>query len=292
MKPSCLFVGFGQIASRVFNDLSDEVEAYVLKRSLSNNLPEGICQTYLGDVATEITWRSIPSDFDIVLFCVTPGGRLAEDYRQVFHLGLQRCIRHFENAKKAPHVFFVSSTSVYSQDDGEWLDETSPAEPVSATAKVLRLAERELQNSNMPHTIVRFSGIYGADRTYMIRQVLEGQAVLSTAERLSNRIHEDDAVGFLAFLIRRVLSGDPVDALYIATDSSPCDLNEVYGFIARKLGLVPHFMKEGEETPRRTGNKRLSNQRLLESGYRLAYPGFKEGYDEMCTLVAPSRDVR
>lgn len=290
MKPSCLFVGFGQIASRVFDGLRDEINAYVLKRSARAPVPESLVQTYYGDVASDETWSSVPRDIEVVLFCVTPGGRLAEDYRQVFLLGVQACIRHFRAAEKAPHIVFVSSTSVFNQDDGEWLDESSPAEPTSPTSKVLRLAELDLQNSDMPHTIVRFSGIYGADRTRMILQVLQGQAVLSKAERLSNRIHEDDAVGFLAFLIRRILSGEDVDALYIATDSASCDLNEVYRFIGHQLGAELQMMDEDEPLTRRTGNKRLSNARMLETGYRLAYPGFTEGYKEMCALYSASKN--
>lgn len=286
MKPSCLFVGFGQIASRVFDSLRDEIDAFTLKRSARAPMPESLVQTYYGDVASDQTWSSVPRDIDVLLFCVTPGGRLAEDYRQVFLLGVQACIRHFRAAEKVPHIVFVSSTSVFNQDDGEWLDESSPADPTSPTAKVLRLAEIELQDSDMPHTIVRFSGIYGADRTHMIRQVLEGQAVLSKAERLSNRIHEDDAVGFLAFLIRRILSREEVDTLYIATDSSSCDLNEVYRFIGQQLGAELKMMDEDEPLVRRTGNKRLSNARMLETGYRLAYPGFTEGYKEMCALYS------
>ena len=292
MKPSCLFVGFGQIASRVFDELRDEINAYALKRSARSPMPESLVQTFYGDVASDETWSSVPRDLDVVLFCVTPGGRLAEDYRQVFLLGLQACIRHFRATEKPLHIVFVSSTSVFNQDDGEWLDESSLAEPTSPTAKVLRLAELELQSSDIPHTIVRFSGIYGADRTRMIWQVLEGQPVISKAERLSNRIHEDDAVGFLAFLIRRVLAGEAVDALYIATDSSPCDLNEVYRFIAQQLDAELQMMDEEEPLTRRTGNKRLSNTRMLETGYRLAYPGFTEGYKEMCTLYFASKNGR
>lgn len=290
MKPSCLFVGFGQIASRVYSALEHDVDGWMLKRTAGAELPVGIRGCFAGDVASEELWEKVPADVSVVLFCVTPNGRSAEAYRQVFYEGMQNCIRHFSCSARPPHILFVSSTSVYSQDQGEELSELSVAEPVSESAQILRETEMLLEHSGLSHTIVRFSGIYGAQRLWLVNQVLSGQPVLSQSERLSNRIHEDDAVGFLVFVMRKVLSGQQVENLFIASDSMPCDLNEVYRFIGRQLGVDLLEIEPGKEPARRTGNKRLSNKRMLDAGYSLLYPDYEDGYKEMCArTVTPGR---
>lgn len=291
MKPSCLFVGFGNIASRVFENLDAEVAALVLKRSASSLLPDNIRKTFIGDVADKETWLSVPDDVDLVLYCVSPGGRSVEAYEQVFLHGLQNCVSRFSGLPRAPHIVFVSSTSVFGQDDGETLDELSAVDPTSATAQVIRQAELVLEQSLVAHTVVRFSGIYGAERLRMVSQVLGKKPVLCDAERMSNRIHEDDAVGFLEFLIRKVLLRQSVDSLYIASDSQPSDLNDVYRFIASQLGVAAVAVDEGSEPARRTGNKRLSNKRMLATGYCLKYPNYRQGYAEMCARVMASANA-
>jgi nucleoside-diphosphate-sugar epimerase len=284
-KPTCLFVGFGQIASRVFEDLSSEIESLVLKRTAREVLPSAVREIFIGDVADQEAWCSLPDNIDVILYCVTPSGRSAEAYDRVFVRGLEQCVRRFVGSS-SPHIVFVSSSSVFSQDNGEIVDELSAAMPSSPTATVIRQAERILEQSNLAHTVVRFSGIYGAERLRMVRQVLAREPVLSGSERLSNRIHEDDAVGFLVFLIQKVLARQDVEALYIASDSAPVDLNEVYRFIARQLGIDATFIEAGAEPVRRTGNKRLSNKRMLNTGYGLQYPDYRQGYAEMCARIS------
>lgn len=288
MKPTCLFVGFGHIASRVFEGLNTEIESLVLKRTASSALPETIRQTVIGDVAAEETWLSVPDYIDVILYCVTPGGRSVEAYERVFIEGLHQCIKRFSGMAKAPHIVFVSSTSVFAQDNGSVLDELSAALPASPTGKVIRQAERVLEQSGLTYTVVRFSGIYGAERLRMINQVLAKEPVLSSTERLSNRIHEDDAVGFLVFLIQKRLLGQSLENLYIASDSQPVDLNDVYRFIASELGIEAAFIDAGDEPARRTGNKRLSNKRMLDTGYNLKYLDYRQGYAEMCARIEVS----
>ena len=98
-------------------------------------------------------------------------------------------------------IVFVSSTSVYGQKDASWVNEDSPAEPVSYSGKRLLEAEQLLLDS--PHTIcnVRFSGIYGPGRQRLIRQVIEGHGTAKEPLLYSNRIHADDCAGVLAHLI-------------------------------------------------------------------------------------------
>lgn len=286
MSLSCLFVGFGQISSKVFASLASNASVAlrtdVFKRSTFVNKPKMVYRSFCGDVADYGAWDGLPRDYDVVVFCVTPSGRKAEDYRQVFVEGLKNGIAHLSQATKPAHIVFVSSTSVYAQDDSGWLDETSEAQGGSETSKVLLEAESLLRASDMPSTIVRFSGIYGGARTRLIEQVVSGQAVLSAQERWSNRIHEVDAVGFICHLLTCLAQNKAPLSLYNVTDSEPCDMNDVYHVIAEALECDLNRAFLAELPKRRTGNKRINNQRMRDLGYQLAYPTFREGYAQMC----------
>jgi len=290
MSLSCLFVGFGQISSKVLSSLQSnagiDMHADVFKRSPFSDASPMVGRCFNGDVANSATWRDIPKSYDLLVYCLTPAGRNADDYHDVFVTGLSNCIAHFEGAHKPsykpPHILFISSTSVYAQDDASWVDEGADTLGHSPTSKVLVEAERLLEKSLIPATIVRFSGIYGGTRTRLIQQVQEGLKVLSVQQRLSNRIHEIDAVGFVAHLIARYAQGRALLDVYNATDSAPSDLNDVYRVIADALGLELNAALASGTVARRTGNKRISNQRMLETGYVLAYPTFREGYAQMC----------
>lgn len=286
MQHKSLFVGFGQIASKVALGFESERCIDVLKRSSIDAPDQFACveHTFLGDISEASTWTNVPDNYNAILFCVTPGGRGAEAYRRVFYDALIHCITKFKSLKTPPHLFFVSSTSVYAQDDDSMVDELSLANGMSETSKVLVQAENLLRDSALPSTIIRFSGIYGGSRRRIIDQVLSQEPVLSDALRRSNRIHEEDAVGFLTFLMKSHAQGQALDELYVCTDDNPVDMNEVYAFIADKLDVSLNDSRI-EAVRRRAGNKRLSNKRMQETGYQLKFPSFKEGYANMLEVI-------
>lgn len=282
MKPSVLFVGFGQIASKVHLALANDVKADVVKKNQDAEIGKRVSTLFIGDVAQSDTWQKMDGHYDYIVYCVTPRGRDEDAYRAVFYEGLVHCI-NYVNAQSCPaHILFVSSTSVFAQKAGETLTELSEAIGASATSKVLVASEKLLADSGLPHTVVRFSGIYGGTRTRLIEQVAAGNPVLSDEVRISNRIHEQDAVGFLECLIRKLMTGEQVDRLYLATDMQPSNLNEVYAFIADQLNLTLNPVKIEEGAGRRSGNKTISNKRMLSTGFELSYPDFRDGYAEMC----------
>src|SRR5690606_24982960 len=98
-------------------------------------------------------------------------------------------------------VLFASSTAVYGQDDGSWVDETSPTEPRRFTGRCLLEAEALLAGSGLGFSNVRFAGIYGPGRGRLLSQVLDGSAVFGSEPHITNRIHRDDCAGFLQHLI-------------------------------------------------------------------------------------------
>lgn len=107
-------------------------------------------------------------------------------------------------------------------------------------------------------------------------QVREGRASYCSETRLSNRIHEDDCVGFLAHLIGMAAKGEALADLYLASDDCPVDLNEVYALLAEQEGC--EIATSDTISRRRAGNKKCRNSRMKGTGYRLMYPSYREGY--------------
>lgn len=210
--------------------------------------------------------------FDQAFVILAPGARDAAAYQALYVHGIARLAETF--AGRVGHWFFVSSTSVYGQRHGEWVDEDSPTEPATATARCLLAAERRLAASGAPATTIRFSGIYGPGRERLLRQIAAGEPVQYDPPTYTNRIHREDCIGALELLHRRALEGRPLAPVYLASDDCPAPLGMVARGLASALGLPPPPPQAG------TGeqNKRCRNDRIKALGHRLQFPDWRAGY--------------
>lgn len=283
-----LIVGCGKIGLRVANALGTMHTVWGLSRRIPSTGYERSprIKPISADVCSPESLNSkLPENLDYLIYCIAPSERNEAAYRAVYLTGLQNIISALPSPETLQHIYFVSSTSVYHQDDDSFVDEESATLPSSFSGRVLLEAEAYCQQLITPSTIIRFSGIYGASRSRLIEQVKAQEVKLSSNHRLTNRIHEDDCVGFILHLVRKNIQEKLNSPLYVASDSEPVDLNEVIKFLAEELEL-----KLAENSPstvasnRRAGNKKCNNQRMLESGYQLKFPSFREGYSAM--LVA------
>jgi nucleoside-diphosphate-sugar epimerase len=215
-------------------------------------------------------------NFSVIIITLAPGAYTAEAYRSTYWLNTQYIVQQLgQNAK--PLLVFVSSTSVYAQSDGEWVDESSPAAPVSPAAQWLLQAEQVIANSGCPFCILRPSGIYGPGRDYLIRQVLQGNG---GSEQYTNRIHSLDLARLLAFVAEGYRKGEAVPPYLLASDDQPVSSQTLRQWLAQQLGVPSPI--PSDEPPTRGGNKRISNRLLHQLGFKLRYPTYQEGYPELC----------
>lgn len=273
---SLLIIGCGDIGQRLALTLDPhKYRATGLKRSPAPDLP------YLhfrqGDATKPNELSSILTDnFDVIVVSMTPSERSDAGYEHAYVRTCRNLVNALKQQQLRPRLLvFVSSTSVFAQDDGSWVNETSPTAPDSFSGKRLLEAEQIIQASGFAHVIIRFSGIYGPGRNRLIEQVKQLRAANST--HYTNRIHADDCAGVLAHLIE-LSRTQTLASIYLATDSAPTPMVEVVSWIAEHLG-IKDFLADAAVNER--GNKRINNQRLLATGYRLHYPDFKQGYKEM-----------
>lgn len=268
-----LLAGSGDLAQRIPPKLSDQHQYFGLKRQ-PINLSNGITPL-VGDL-TDVACldRIFREDFDVVVATLTPDSATEEGYQKAYVDSAAALSRAINNADHKPKlVIWVSSTSVYGQSSGSWVDEDSPANSTTFSGRALLHAEQHIFGLSCTTVVVRFSGIYGPGRTRMLDQVLAGVGRLDQPEQWSNRIHSEDCAGIIAHLITMNEQQVPLSKLYLATDCEPVTQHELRGWLAARLNVS---LVEEHATPRSA--RRCSNKKLLDSGYKFIFPTYREGY--------------
>lgn len=272
-----LLIGCGDIGARVIAQLNREVWQLTAMRRRLDQLPEGVAGI-AGDVRDTRKLQGLLADkaFDAIVVSLTPDKGSDEGYRDSYVAGAASVVEAIAAAGYQPRLLlWVSSTGVYGQCDGEWVDEQSPVKPRSFRGQRLLEAERQIQGGNFPAVVVRFSGIYGPGRNRLLERVKGGAIAPARPAQWSNRIHSDDCAGVIVHLLEAGRAGVELEDIYLATDCAPAPLHEVQCWLAQQLG-VPVVEQAGSS--QLSANRRCSNRRLLASGYQFRFPGFQQGY--------------
>ncbi|SHE74478.1 Nucleoside-diphosphate-sugar epimerase [Modicisalibacter ilicicola DSM 19980] len=286
MKNTCLILGCGDIGKTLGLQLIEAGHRVIGARRNPDILVGSGIEPLAVDLNDPASLEALP-DADIVIYVVSADRFDEQAYQAAYRDGLRAMLAELDRRPRSPRrVFFVSSTSVYAQQGGETVDETSETQPTGFAGQLMREAELTLIEHRLPGTVVRFSGIYGPGRDRLIQQVREGRIAASTPPMYSNRIHRDDCAGVLTHMIAKALNDEPLEELYLASDCEPVPLHEVMAWLAKRLKVETH---EVIQSPlRRRSSKRCDNSRLLETGYRFRYPTFREGYAQVLDCAAPA----
>ncbi len=211
---------------------------------------------------------------DAAVHCASSSGGDPEDYRQVYLEGT-RCLSRLAATAS---LVFTSSTSVYGQDDGEWVEETSPTEPPTETGRVLLEAEQVILDRG--GAVARVAGIYGLGRSHTLNKVARGQASLDgEGTRWMNHAWVDDVAAALFQLATHRSAG-----VWNVCDSRPVQQVELYHFLAEKMGLPkPVSGSDTRSGKRGLTSKRVSNAKLISSGFHPSRPDCFAGYSELLT---------
>lgn len=217
---------------------------------------------------------------EFVLASFTPTSMDLEGYRRGFAEGAANVLRGL-GSYRPKLVMMTSSTRVYEETEGGWVDESSALSSTDERALAIIEAEQLLLNSEQTVTIVRFGGIYGGHRGRLLTKITRGQIAPVSPVRYTNRIHREDCAGFLAHLINLSQAGQLLAAAYNGVDSEPAPAHEVEGWIAAKLG-INGVQTDVNIVERSVSHKRCSNALMLASGYSLRYPDYRAGYAKVC----------
>lgn len=265
-----LIAGAGYVGLALAARLADEHEVYVLRRTLSTTQVPGT-RAVVADLTTPDSLRGLPR-MDAVAITVSADERTPEAYERAYVASVVQLRSQLEVEAFRPNRWiFTSSTAVYGDSEGEFVDEDSSTEPSGFAGRTLLRAEQEVLAAPWTSIVLRLGGIYGPGRTRLLDQVRRGEATAPSVPTYTNRIHRDDAAGALQHLL---LLPAPAP-VYLGVDHDPAERGEVLAWLAERLG-APAPRVSSEVTTR--GNKRTRNDRLVQSGYVFRYPTYREGY--------------
>ena len=238
-------------------------------------------QPCVADITSLDSLQTIPPKFDAVVDCVSSGGQGDEAYRAVYVTGTRNLL---EWAKTSPPkiMLFTSSTTVYPQTNGEWVDESSPTDPAHSSGKILLKAERLFLESGLPVVVLRLGGIYGPGRHALLDKLRSGVKVLAGEGRhYLNMIHRDDIVQ----VILAALDRKPAGQVFNVVDDEPTLQIDAVDWLCQQLKLPPVQFDPAIE-PRFKGrlrrgfqsNRRIRNQKMKAMlDVTLRFPTFREG---------------
>jgi len=279
-------LGCGYVGLELGRQLQPDHEAVGVRRSEAGleAIEDAGFEAVRADVTDPDDLARVP-DADWVVFAASSGGRGAGAAREVYVEGQRTVLEAFADREDPPERYvYTSSTGVYGDHGGDWVDEGTPLDPTTPKTEVLveaeRIARETFPERGIAGQVVRFAGLYGPER-YRLERYLEGPV---TAGYL-NMVHRDDAAGAVRFLLEEGIE-EPV---VLAVDDEPVEKWSFADWLADECGA--------ERPPKRTKaerleagdlsdaaerriltSKRCSNDRLRSLGYGFAYPTFREGY--------------
>ncbi len=236
----------------------------------------------VADWTDEQSLRQLPN-VDQILIAVSYDRHSGIDRHESQVGGLGNLLRHI------PHntnICYISTTGVYHQSDGGWVDESSPCQPQQEGGQVHLAAEQLLESMRPTErwTVLRLSGIYGPGRIPRVADVIAGRPIASPQAGYLNLIHVDDAAA-------AVISAwsNAKERLYLASDDRPVVRGDFYREIAKQFAAPdPVFVEPAADASvkmRSNSNKRIRNDRLKRDLLpELMYPTFIEGVNAIGTM--------
>jgi nucleoside-diphosphate-sugar epimerase len=273
--PKILIAGCGYVGTAtadLFHAAGWLVEAWVRSPDSVAHLSGKPYPVRTIDLADRTAVAQSGRGFDAVIQSASTSGGGAESYRRVYLAGAKNLLELLAPAR----FIFMSSTSVYAQTNGEWVDETSPAEPEHETGKILREAENLVRGTG--GTVARLAGIYGPGRSALLRKFLSGEARLEDGGgRWQNQAHRDDIAAAL-FLLATLPNET---GIVNVSDNETLTQRDCYEWLAAKLHRpLPPVVEQAKPRKRGTSNKRISNRKLRGLGWIPRFPDFRIGMEE------------
>ena len=273
MAHNFLIIGQGDIGLPVTNRLAGQGRAVTgLARGQRDDYDLHAKATFIQADALELTADAV-SPFTHIAIIVTPDEYNADAYKHTYYGIAEHLANLADQLPNLERVVFISSTGVYGQDEGQWVDVfTKPTEPKREASRYILQAEQVLQSAYADKAvIIRPSGIYGKERLMRIRKAKEANKEPMPIEHWSNRIMDTDLVN----IVVNVLTLDNVVALYLASDFAPVTSLELTNWLCEKLGHhKPPANTRADDKESASGKRVHSNVPLAW----LEFPDWRAGY--------------
>ena len=279
-----LIAGCGYVGTALGVRLAADGHSVWGLRRRPAGLPDTV-QPLAADLADAETLRSLPPGLGVVYYTAAAADNSEAAYRTAYVDGPRHLLEALQQQGQRPRrVVFTSSTGVYAQCRGEWVDEDAPAEPLHAGGRHLLAGERLFLESEFAATVLRLAGIYGPGRTRLIENLRQGNATYQDSPPVYlNLIHRDDCVGALRHLTALARPAP----LYIGVDYRPVERGTLLRWLSGVLDTPPPRLVAASTN--RRSNKRCRNVRLAASGYPFRYPTFQDGYSAIIDALSKEK---
>ncbi len=275
-----LILGCGYLGRRVAQawlEAGQEVLALTRSSQRAEQLAANGIRPIVGDVTSSLDLSDC-ADIDTVLFAVGFDRKAGKPIRDVYVEGLRRTL---DQLPALPRRFiYISSTGVYSQNDGQWVNEQSPCEPVREGGKACLAAEELLRQHPVGQRaiILRLAGIYGPDRLPKLQDVIAGKPIAATANGYLNLIHVDDAVQIILAAEEQLTPPE----LLLVSDGCPVLRGDFYRELARVTNSPEPQLEDpasdSSTAARASTDKRIDSTQLHERlRFTYRYPNYVKG---------------
>ncbi len=229
-------------------------------------------QPILGDVTDPKSLLQIAEfgPFEGLFHAVGLDRSSGKSMNEVYVQGLVNLLDNLPLAR-CPKMVFVSSTSVYAQTDGSWINETTKPNAVSGSGGTANLAETVLHQHRPSAVILRFAGIYGPGRLLRSKAIEGGDPIPVDPEKWLNLIHVDDGARAVDLAWNKAASGM---TLHLA-DGNPVLRGDYYRTLAKLLGAPAPSFAAG--IPGTRGGPDASHRRI-DSGFAKEVLGWQPYY--------------
>jgi nucleoside-diphosphate-sugar epimerase len=267
-RRDCLVVGCGYLGRRVAARwLAAGRRVAALTRRNAAELAAFGVEPVVGDVLDPASLRNLRAA-PTVLYAVGLDRSAGRPMREVYVGGLANVL---DTLPPCDRFVYVSSTSVYAQTSGEWVDETSPTEPAEESGRVVLEAEGLLRARRPDAIVLRFAGIYGPNRLLRQQPLLKGEPLVGDADKWLNLIHVSDGADAVLAAEARGVPGET----YNIADDAPVSRRDFYTELARLLN-APEAKFDPRPEPG-AANRRVRNARAKATGWAPQFPSYREG---------------
>jgi nucleoside-diphosphate-sugar epimerase len=275
-----LIFGCGYLGERVarrWRDAGDDVLIVTRSRERADAFERDGYGAIVADVTQRQTLDGLPAA-GTVLFAVGFDRSAGGSIEEVYAGGMKNVLAALTS--DVGRFIYISTTGVYGNAGGEWVDEDTPPDPRRDGGRASLAAEHALAESPFAARgiALRLAGIYGPGRIPFLDKLRAGEPIPAVSTGFINLIHVEDAATVAVAASDHALKR-PV---YCVSDGHPVERGEYYREVARLIGAAPPtFVTPDLNSPRAAraeADRRVKNARMLaDLGVTLQYPDYRAG---------------